>query len=95
MPESQGKDDGADGYSKHMKGVAVAILVMGISLATIMIIYVAFGHIGPVFSAGVMEKQQETLTKQYGLPPKEPISKEMLEVPPSLRNVTSVENSTR
>jgi hypothetical protein len=91
MPESK---EGADGYSKHMKGVAVAILVMGVSLAAIIIIYVSFGHYGPTFSTSVMEKQQDTLTKQYGLPARQPISKEMLEVPPSLRNATLVGNST-
>ena len=92
MPESK---EGADGYSKNMTGVAVAILVMGVSLAAIIIMYVTFGHFGPTFSTSVMEKQQDTLRKQYGLPPKEPISKEMLEVPPSLRNATLVGNSVQ
>jgi len=35
----------------HMKGVALSILVMGISLMGIIIAYVVFGHIGPSFSA--------------------------------------------
>ncbi|HET6809316.1 MAG TPA: cupredoxin domain-containing protein, partial [Nitrososphaera sp.] len=41
----------------------------------------------PDFSTQVMERQQVWLHEQYGLPPLPELSPEMLEVPPSLRNV--------
>ena len=84
----------AAGYSPHhMKGVALGILVMGISLALVIILYLLIGHIGPTYSTTVMEKQQSELRKQYGLPPQQPIPKNLLEVPPSLRNLTTSANS--
>lgn len=42
----------------HMKGVALSILVMGLSLAVVIIAYVMFGHIGPSFSAERINVQQ-------------------------------------
>ncbi|MDQ4102027.1 MAG: cupredoxin domain-containing protein, partial [Thermoproteota archaeon] len=62
-------------------------LVMGISLAVIIILWATFGYIGPNFSTQVMEEQQEWLHERYGLPPVQELSPEMLQVPPSLRNV--------
>lgn len=81
------------GYSLHLKTVGWSILVMGISLAAIAILYGLIGHIGPTYSASVMEQQQVSLRKQYSLPPNPPVSKDLLEVPPSLRNLTSLDNT--
>lgn len=72
----------------HMTGVAASILVMGISLAIIIILWVWFGYIGPAFSDEVMRQQQATLRDQYGFEPLEELTKEELETPPSLRNST-------
>jgi plastocyanin len=45
-----------------------------------------FGHIGPSFSANLLQEQQATLRKQYGFPAQQTSSAE-LEVPPSLREL--------
>ena len=60
---------------------------MGISLAAVIVLWVTIGYQGPDFSTQVMERQQELLHEQYGLPPPPELSPEMLEVPPSLRSV--------
>ncbi|HXG05736.1 MAG TPA: hypothetical protein VNI77_00230 [Nitrososphaera sp.] len=74
----------------HMKAVAWSILVMGISLAIIIILYVWFGWMpGSNFSDGIMREQQTQLREQYGLPPAEEVPPELLETPPSLRNLQS------
>ena len=86
---SHSHDEGSKGYSPHMRGVALGILVMGISLAAIIILWASFGYLGSGFSTEIMEQQQERLHEQYGLPPVQQLSSEMLEVPPSLRNITS------
>ena len=76
-----------------MKGVALSILVMGISLMCIIIAYVVFGHIGPSFSAERINVQQAELRKEYRLPYKEVIRDEAtLLTPPSLRHMN--QNST-
>jgi hypothetical protein len=80
-------DDKQSGY--RLTGVAWSILVMGVSLAAIVIIYISFGYIGPSFSTGVMEQQQEELRERYGLPPLPPVSPEEAEIPPSLRDITT------
>jgi hypothetical protein len=72
-------------YSKEMKTVAWSILVMGISLAIIILLWAWFGHIGPRFSDEVLLEQQETLRDQYGLPPAPPVSEDEAQIPPSLR----------
>ena len=82
------------GYNQHMKGVAIGILLMGISLAVVIILYLEIGHIGPTYSTTIMEKQQAELRKQYGLPIQKPIPKNLLEVPPSLRNLTTTTTTT-
>jgi hypothetical protein len=72
----------------HMKGVALSILVMGISIAGIIIAYLAYGHIGPSFSAERINVQQAELRKEYGLPKQEVIRNEsILLTPPSLRDM--------
>jgi plastocyanin len=60
---------------------------MGISLAIIIVLWATIGYQGPDFSTQVMERQQEMLHEQYGLPPPPELSPEMLQVPPSLRSV--------
>jgi plastocyanin len=91
---SHSHDEESKGYSPHMRGVALGILVMGISLAVIIILWIEFGYRGPVFSTQIMQQQQESLRKQYGLPPQPQLSPEMLEVPPSLRSITAGANAT-
>lgn len=71
----------------HLTGVAASILVMGISLAIVIILWVWFGYIGPAFSDDVMRQQQATLRDQYGFEPLEQLTKEELETPPSLREL--------
>lgn len=70
-----------------MRKAAWSILVMGLSLAAVIICYVWFGHIGPKNAAETLEKQQEDLRAKYGLPPKPVITNDsILLIPPSLRN---------
>lgn len=72
----------------HMKGVALSILVMGLSLAVIIIAYLMFGHIGPSFSAERINVQQAELRDEYGLPKQEVIKNQsILLTPPSLRDI--------
>ncbi len=87
MSSPHSHNEEGKGYSPHMRGVALGILVMGVSLAAIIILWATIGYIGPNFSTQVMERQQDWLHEQYGLPPLPELSPEMLQVPPSLRNV--------
>src|SRR5919107_5306041 len=87
MSSPHSHNEEGKGYSPHMRGVALGILVMGISLAAVIILWTTFGYLGPNFSTQVMERQQERLHEQYGLPPLPELSPETLQVPPSLRNV--------
>lgn len=94
-PETEKELDLAEaGYGPHMKTVALTILVMGISLALVIILWIWFGHIGPSYSSARLLDQQKELREQYGLPPQPPISKQLLEIPPSLRNLTQT-NETK
>lgn len=71
-----------------MKGVALSILVMGLSLAVVIIAYVMFGHIGPSFSSERINVQQAELRDEYGLPKQEVIKNQsILLTPPSLRDI--------
>ncbi len=71
-----------------MKGVALSILLMGLSLMGIIIAYVIIGHIGPSFSAERINEQQAELRKEYGLPEQEVIrNQSILLTPPSLRDL--------
>ena len=94
MSSPHSHDEESKGYSPHMRGVALGILVMGVSLAAIIILWATIGYIGPNFSTQVMERQQEWLHEQYGLPPLPELSPEMLQVPPSLRNVAQQQGET-
>src|ERR671918_744691 len=89
MSSPHSHNEEGKGYSPHMRGVALGILVMGVSLAAIIILWATIGYIGPGFSTQVMERQQAWLHEQYGLPPLAELSPEMLQVPPSLRGVTT------
>ena len=94
MSSPHSDNEGNKGYSPHMRGVALGILVMGVSLAVIIILWIGFGHIGPAFSTQIMQQQQESLRKQYGLPPESQLSPKELEVPPSLRNIAASTNAS-
>lgn len=79
---------GGYGSSPHMRTVAWSILVMGISLAVIILLYIWFGWLpGSNFSDDIMREQQAELREQYGLPPAEEITPEEAEIPPSLRDL--------
>src|SRR5919202_561495 len=76
-----------ESYGYHnLTTVAWAILIMGVSLAAVIILWVLIGHIGPSFSADTLVQQQKTLREKYGLPA-EQIAEDpqVLLTPPSLR----------
>lgn len=73
------------GYG-NLTGVAWSILVMGLSLAAVIILWVWFGYIGPTFSEDVLANQQAILREHFGLPALETSDNpEILQTPPSLR----------
>ncbi|HEY7108393.1 MAG TPA: hypothetical protein VH415_03100 [Nitrososphaeraceae archaeon] len=76
-------------YSNRLVPVAWAILVMGLSITGIILIYLWIGHIGPTYSSNVMSLQQKRLRQWYGLPPQPVVTGRMLQIPPSLRNVSN------
>ncbi len=80
------KEAAEGGYGPHMKTVAWSILVMGLSLAVVIILWGWFGWIGPKFSDEVLRNQQEDLREQYGLKPLPRITEQQAEIPPSLRD---------
>ncbi len=82
-----------------MRTIALSILVMGVSIAAVILIWSWFGWIGPSFSATRLLDQQQELRAQYGLPYQAPTPKNLLEVPPSERafvtgNQTEIANAT-
>lgn len=80
--------EGGYGSSPHMRTVAWSILVMGVSLAVVIVLYIGFGWMpGSNFSNEVMRGQQEELREQYGLPPVQELTAEEAEIPPSLRDL--------
>ena len=80
--------EGGYGNSPHMRTIAWSILVMGVSLAIVIVLYIEFGHMpGSNFSNQVMRGQQEDLREQYGLPPAKIITEKEAEIPPSLRDL--------
>jgi len=75
--------------------VALTILVMGLSLAAVILLWIWFGHIGPSFSSETLAQQQKTLREHYGLPFKPVITDPaILQTPPSLRNSANGTSST-
>jgi hypothetical protein len=86
-------EDGG-GY-RNLTVVAWSILVMGISLAAVIVLWVLIGYIGPTFSSDTLAKQQESLRTQYHLPFRPVITDpKVLQTPPSLRNSTGSSNSS-
>ena len=82
-------------YTPHIRGAALSILVMGISLLAIIIAYVSFGYMGPKFSENLLQVQQATLRKEYSLPPKPIITNDtVLLIPPSMRNIVEGNHTT-
>lgn len=61
----------AQGGYGNLTGVAWSILVMGLSLAAVIILWVWFGYIGPTFSEDVLANQQRILRENFGLQFKE------------------------
>ena len=61
MSSPASHDEESKGYTPHMRGVGLGILVMGISLAAVIVLWVTIGYQGPDFSTQVMERQQELL----------------------------------
>lgn len=92
MSGHQDKEPSA-GYG-NLIPVAWSILVMGLSLAVVILLYVWFGHFGPSFSEDVLQEQQTDLRAHFKLPPAEVITDpEVLLTPPSLRG-NSTDNSS-
>jgi hypothetical protein len=84
------------GYQNHLIPVAWAILVMGLSLAAVILLYVWFGHIGSTYSSDTLQKQQQELRQQYGLPYKPVITDpKMLQTPPSERSLPGYDTNPR
>ena len=76
------------GYQNRLIPVAWAILVMGLSLAVVILLYVWIGHIGPTYSSDTLQRQQQELRQQYGLPYKPVITDpKALQTPPSERGL--------
>ena len=68
--------------------VGWSILVMGISLATVIILWAWIGYIGPTYSSNTLIHQQKILRQHFGLPPQPVITDpKLLLTPPSLRDV--------
>jgi hypothetical protein len=83
------KERGSSGYH-NLTPVAWSILVMGLSLAAVILLWIWFGHVGPSFSSDTLAEQQRTLREQYGLPHEQIITNpKVLLTPPSLRNITN------
>jgi hypothetical protein len=76
------------GHQNQLIPVAWAILIMGLSLAAVILLYAWIGHIGPTFSSDTLQRQQQELRQQYGLPYKPVITDpKMLQTPPSERGL--------
>lgn len=78
MAEHGGNESQGYGNSPHMKRIALSILVMGVSLALVIVLWVWFGFIGPTFSSNRLLDQQRELREQYNLPLQELVPKDML-----------------
>ncbi|MER5174725.1 MAG: hypothetical protein ABJB76_11890 [Candidatus Nitrosocosmicus sp.] len=80
---------------KKIGPIGLYIIVMGVSLAVIYLLWASFGHIGPSFSSDILNKQQQSLRADYGLP-KHPIITDptILQTPPSLRDIGVKNNTT-
>jgi hypothetical protein len=82
------------GYHKRLIPVAWAILVMGLSLAIVILLYIWIGHIGPSYSSDTLQRQQQELRQQYHLPFKPTITDpKTLQTPPSLRGAPGYDSN--
>jgi len=85
----------AQGGYGNLTGVAWSILVMGLSLAAVIILWVWFGYIGPTFSEDVLANQQRILREHFGLPIQGTVDDpDILQTPPSLRNGSQGQQAT-
>ena len=85
--KEQHKEEG-EGYQNRLIPVAWAILLMGISLAVVILLYVWIGQVGPSYSSDTLQRQQQELRQQYGLPYKAAVTDpKMLQTPPSERGL--------
>ena len=81
------EEEASHGY-RNMTTIALSILVMGVSLALVILLWVWIGHIGPTYSSDTLTQQQKTLRQHYGLTPQPVITDpKLLLTPPSLRDV--------
>ena len=73
----------------HKKSsIAGPIIVMALSLVAVVIVWAAFGHIGPTVSSNVMTLQRGRLRQHYALPPEPVITNlKTLQIPPSERSL--------
>jgi hypothetical protein len=85
--EAEAKNPSGYGTSPYMKTVALSILVMGVSIAVVILLWIWFGYIGSSFSSHRLLDQQQELRQQYDLPPQPPVPASQLEVPPSERGL--------
>jgi hypothetical protein len=87
------KEIGSHEYH-NLTPVAWSILVMGLSLAAVVLLWIWFGHIGPSFSSDTLAEQQRILREQYNLPHEQIITDpKVLLTPPSLRNITNASDT--
>jgi hypothetical protein len=87
------KERGSHEYH-NLTPVAWSILVMGLSLAAVILLWIWFGHIGPSFSSDTLAEQQRILREQYNLPHEQIITDpKVLLTPPSLRNITNTSDT--
>lgn len=76
-----------EGY-QNLIPVAWTILVMGLSLAAVIVMYAWFGHMGSTFSADTLQRQQQALRRLYGLSYRPIITDpKILQTPPSERGL--------
>jgi hypothetical protein len=87
------KERGSHEYH-NLTPVAWSILVMGLSLAAVVLLWIWFGHIGPSFSSDTLAEQQRILREKYNLPHEQIITDpKVLLTPPSLRNITNTSDT--
>jgi hypothetical protein len=87
------KERGSHEYH-NLTPVAWSILVMGLSLAAVILLWIWFGHIGPSFSSDTLAEQQRILREKYNLPHEQIITDpKVLLTPPSLRNITNTSDT--
>jgi hypothetical protein len=79
------------GYKRRptLLPVSLALLVMALSLVTIAVVYLSYGHLTG-YASKTMELQQKRLRRQYGLSTANIVTNpKILEIPPSMRDMPS------